>query len=86
MIPGAPPIAPAMAAAATTVTVKLQTSEVIGVHTNKLPSGMSDEAKLHIDLCLEYMEIVDDALVDAVPKIFIMMLVMKTIDFLNGGI
>ena len=46
---------------------------------------MSDEAKLHIDLCLQYMEIVDDALVDAVPKIFIMMLVMKTIDFLNGG-
>ena len=47
---------------------------------------MSDEAKLHIDLCMEYMEIVDNALVDEVPKIFIMMLVMKTIDFLNGGI
>ena len=46
---------------------------------------MSDEAKLHIDLCMQYMEIVDDALVDAVPKIFIMMLVMKTIDFLLGG-
>ena len=82
-----------VAAGATTVTVnavkgfaeKLQTSVVEGVHTNKLPSGMSDEAKLHIDLCLQYMEIVDDALVDAVPKIFIMMLVMKTIDFLLGG-
>ena len=82
-----------LAARATTVTVntvkgfaeKLQKSDVLGVHTNKLPSGMSDEAKLHIDLCLEYMEIVDDALVDAVPKVFIMMLVMKTIDFLMGG-
>ena len=64
---------------------KLQTSAIEGVHTNKLPSGISEEAKLHIDLCLEYMEIVDDALVDAVPKIFVMMLVMKTIDFLCGG-
>ena len=87
------PVLAPVAAGATTVTVnavkgfaeKLQTSVVEGVHTNKLPSGMSDEAKLHIDLCLQYMEIVDDALVDAVPKIFIMMLVMKTIDFLLGG-
>jgi len=86
------PVLAPIAAGATTVTVNavkgfaelLQTSDVEGVHTNKLPSGMSDEAKLHIDLCLQYMEIVDDALVDAVPKIFIMMLVMKTIDFLNG--
>ena len=92
-IPGVPKMAAPMIAAATSVTVnavkgfaeKLQTSEVKGVHTYKLPSGMSDEAKLHIDLCLQYMEIVDDALVDAVPKIFIMMLVMKTIDFLLGG-
>merc|ERR1711934_748491 len=86
------PVLAPVAAGATTVTVNavkgfaelLQTSDVEGVHTNKLPSGMSDEAKLHIDLCLQYMEIVDDALVDAVPKIFIMMLVMKTIDFLLG--
>jgi len=91
-IPGVPKMVAPMIAAATSVTVnavkgfaeKLQTSEVKGVHTYKLPSGMSDEAKLHIDLCLQYMEIVDDALVDAVPKIFIMMLVMKTIDFLLG--
>ena len=89
-------LAPAAAGAAgmaTKVTVntvkgfaeKLQKGDVTEVHTNKLPSGMSDEAKLHIDLCMQYMEIVDDALVDAVPKIFIMMLVMKTIDFLLGG-
>ena len=64
---------------------KLQTSAAEGVHTNKFPSGISKEAKLHIDLCLEYMEIVDDALVDAVPKIFVIMLVMKTIDFLCGS-
>ena len=31
------------------------------------------------------MEIVDKALVDEVPKIFVMMLVMRTIDFHNGG-
>ena len=27
----------------------------------------------------------DKALVDEVPKIFAMMLVMRTVDFLNGG-
>ena len=34
---------------------------------------------LHIDLCLEYMEIVDKQIVDELPKIFIMMLVHKVI-------
>ena len=38
---------------------------------------MNNEAKLHIDLRLEYMEIVDNALVDEVPKIFIVMQVMR---------
>ena len=64
---------------------RLQSSNDTGVHTNKLPSTKEDEAMLHMDLCLDYMEIVDKALVDEVPKIFIMMLVMRTIDFLNGG-
>ena len=31
------------------------------------------------------MEIVDKALVDEIPKIYIMMLVYKTLDFLAGG-
>ena len=31
----------------------------------------------HLDLCLEYMEIVDKQIVDEIPKIFIMMLVHK---------
>ena len=52
---------------------------------NKLPSGTTDEAMLHLDLCLEYMEIVDKALVDEIPKIFIMMLCHKLLDFLKGG-
>ena len=52
---------------------------------NKLPSGTGDEAMLHLDLCLEYMEIVDKALVDEIPKIFIMMLCHKLLDFLKGG-
>ena len=64
---------------------RLQSSGDTGVHTNKLPSTKEGEAMLHMDLCLDYMEIVDKALVDEVPKILIMMLVMKTIDFLNGG-
>ena len=55
------------------------------VHTNRMPSGIKDEAMMDIDLCMNYMEIVDKALVDEVPKIFAMMLVMRTIDFLNGG-
>jgi len=63
---------------------RLQNNEVTNVHTNKLPSKPEDEALLHLDLCIDYMEIIDKALVDVVPKIFIMMLVMKTIDFLNG--
>jgi len=63
---------------------RLQSSGNNEVHTNKLPSTKEDEAMLHMDLCLDYMEIVDKALVDEVPKIFVMMLVMKTIDFLNG--
>ena len=45
--------------------------------TFRLPSRREDEAKLHVDLCLEYMEIVDKQIVDEVPKIFIMMLVHK---------
>ena len=40
---------------------------------------------MHVDFCLEYMEIVDKALVDEVPKIFILMLVHKLLDFLQGG-
>ena len=55
------------------------------VEFNKLPSGTGDEAMLHLDLCLEYMEIVDKALVDEIPKIFIMMLCHKLLDFLKGG-
>ena len=55
------------------------------VESNKLPSGTEDEAMLHLDFCLEYMEIVDKALVDEIPKIFIMMLCHKLLDFLAGG-
>lgn len=65
---------------------KLQKKEGdVEVHTNRMPSGINDEAMMDIDLCMNYMEIVDKALVDEVPKIFVMMLVMRTIDFLNGG-
>ena len=55
------------------------------VHYNKLPSEADGEAQMHMDLCLEYMEIVDKALVDQIPKIFIYMLVHKTLDFMAGG-
>ena len=55
------------------------------VHTNKLPTQGEEEAMLHLDLCIDYMEIIDKALVDEIPKIFIMMLVHKTLDFLGGG-
>jgi len=55
------------------------------VHTNKLPSKGEEEAMLHLDLCVDYMEIIDKALVYELPKIFIMMLVHKSLDFLGGG-
>ena len=55
------------------------------VHFNKLPSEADEEAQMHMDLCLEYMEIVDKALVDQIPKIFILMLVHRSLDFLSGG-
>ena len=55
------------------------------VHTNKLPSKGEEEAMLHLDLCVDYMEIIDKALVDELPKIYIMMLVHKSLDFLGGG-
>ena len=55
------------------------------VHFNKLPTGAGEEAQLHLDLCLQYMEIVDKALVDEIPKTYIMMLVFRTLDFLAGG-
>ena len=45
--------------------------------TFRLPSSREDEAMFHLDLCLEYMEIVDKQIVDEIPKIFIMMLVHK---------
>ena len=69
-------------------TSKLQKDELTeddDVHLNKLPSKPGNEASVHLDLCLDYMEIIDKMLVDIVPKIFIMMLVMKFLDFLNGG-
>ena len=65
---------------------RLQMKEEDGdVQFNKLPTGAGDEAQLHLDLCLEYMEIVDKALVDEIPKTYIMMLIYRTLDFLNGG-
>ena len=54
------------------------------VHTNKMPSKEEEEAMLHLDLCVDYMEIIDKALVDEVPKIYIMMLVHKSLYFLGG--
>ena len=43
-------------------------------------------AMAHLQLCVNYMRSVEKSLVTEVPKIFIMMLVVKTVDFLNGGI
>ena len=34
------------------------------VHTNNIPSKGEEEAMLHLDLCVDYMEIIDKALVD----------------------
>jgi len=47
------------------------------VHVNKLPSKPIHEATTHLDLALDYMEIVDKMLVNVIPKVYIMMLVMK---------
>ena len=55
------------------------------VHFNKLPSDPETEAQMHLDLCLEYMEIVDKALEDQVAKNLVMMLVHRSLDFFAGG-
>ena len=49
------------------------------------PSFDERSAMVHLQLCLDYMRSVEKTLVTDVPKIFIMMLVVKTVDFLNGG-
>ena len=64
---------------------KIEAGDAGDVRFNKLPSEADEEAQMHMDLCLEYMEIVDKALVDQIPKIFILMLVHRTLDFLSGG-
>ena len=56
-----------------------------GDHTIKLPSNMGNEARYHLNLCLVYMRIIDKEIVDQVPKILIMMLVYKTLDYMDGG-
>lgn len=56
------------------------------VHTIKFPSDMSEEAKFDLDLCLQYMEIIDRQLVDEIPKYYITMLIHRTLDFLEGGL
>ena len=54
------------------------------VSYNILPSKNEDKADMHIDFCLEYMEIIDKTLVDEVPKIIKLMLARKLLDILRG--
>ena len=49
------------------------------------PSFDERLAMVHLQLCLDYMRSVEKTLEADVPKIFVMMLVVKTVDFLNGG-
>ena len=42
-------------------------------------------AMVHLQLCLDYLHSIEKTLATDVPKIFITMLVVKTVDFLNGG-
>ena len=42
-------------------------------------------AMVHLQLCLDYLHSIEKTLTTDVPKIFITMLVVKTVDFLNGG-
>ena len=64
---------------------RLQNNETNGTHCLKLPSNPDEEGGFQLRLCLDYMNIIDKILVDFIPKNFIMMLVMKLIDFLKGG-
>ena len=56
------------------------------IPTRQYPTELEDEAKFHLDIALEYMEIIDKQLVDETLKIIILMLVHKTMDFFRGGI
>ena len=64
---------------------RLQKKRERGVLFNKLPSGTEDEGLMHLDLCLQYMESVDMTLVDQVQKILVLMLVKRTVEFIDGG-
>ncbi|XP_023331482.1 dynamin-1 isoform X2 [Eurytemora carolleeae] len=55
------------------------------ISTARYPSKIPDEANVHVDLCVQYMKILDEILVDQVPKLFITMLVHRTLDYLHGS-
>ena len=61
-------------------------SEDTSVPTRLFPTELQDEAKFHLDIALEYMQIIDKQLVDETQKIIILMLVHKSLDFFKGGI
>ena len=52
---------------------------------NKFPPTVGEQAMQNADLCLEYMEIMDKSLLDQVPKLFLMMLCDRLLDFLAEG-
>ena len=55
------------------------------IPTRQFPTELEDEAKFHLDIALEYMEIIDKQLGDEVLKVFVLMLIHNTLDFLKGG-
>ena len=52
---------------------------------NKFPPTVGEQAMQNVDLCLEYMEIMDKSLLDQIPKLFLMMLCDRLLDFLAEG-
>ena len=49
------------------------------ISTATYPSNIGDEANVHVDLCVQYMKILDEILVDQIPKLFITMLVHRQV-------
>ena len=55
------------------------------IPTRQFPTELEDEAKFHLDIALEYMQIIDKQLGDEVLKVLVLKLIHKTLDFLKGG-
>lgn len=68
------------------ITKRIQNADNHEAVTKRLPINIDKEALVVVDICIQYMEVLDKQLVDKIPKLFIMQLVHNMIDYMKGGI